>query len=258
MKFLDYFERHKVGIVGTISLHFILLLVLSWITIPNSTVDNLSEIVMEFSQEEPEKPEQEPEAQQKQIDAASASNSNRAVNEAGPKMLTKADYNQYDSKLDEEIRQSVEEEIKAKLKALEAEVINEQRASGYGYTPEEAEALINSKKQPELEKVKPQEARSEGAVEGATNITYKLENRYDTYIKVPVYMCQYGGEVTINIVVDQQGKVVGAKVDKESSVSRDKCLIDAAIEGARNTRFNASSSAPKLQKGSITFRFVAQ
>ena len=258
MNFLDYFERHKVAILGTLILHVVVLLVLSIVTIPNAPISSISEIVMELQQEEPEENKTEEEKQQLQTESANAASSNKARNEAAPKMLTKADYNKYDSKVEEDIRRSVEEEINAKLKALEQEVIDQQRASGHGYSKEEAEALINSKKQVDLEKVEAVEATSEGAVSGPTNITYKLANRYDVFIKVPVYMCQYGGEVTFNIVVDRKGKVVNAKLDKESSKSTDKCLIDAAREGALNTRFNASSKASKLQKGSITFSFVAQ
>lgn len=259
MKFTEYFDQHKYGIIGTVVLHFVGLLILSLITIPNAPLDQVSEIVMEFQEVEEEQQQEEKKAESKpKVADASASNSNKAVNEAAPKMLTKADYNRYDSKLDDDIRQSVEEEIKAKLKAIENDVISEQRASGHGYTKEEAEALINSKKQPELDAVPEVEAKSDGAVQGPTNITYRLENRYDVFIKVPVYLCQYGGQVTVNIVVDRKGKVVNAKVDNESSQTTDQCLIKAALSGARNTRFNAKSSAPKLQKGSISFSFVAQ
>lgn len=257
MNLLRFFEKHKYGILGTVLLHFFALSLMSILTIPNAPVENFSEIVMEFAQEpEPEKKELPKEIKQQQDGAASQSN--KAVNKAAPKMLTKADYNKYDSKLDDDIRKSVEAEIREKLKAIEQDVISEQRNQGKGYSQEEAEALINSKKQQELETVPEVKAKSEGAVDGPTNITYRLENRYDTYIKVPVYLCQYGGEVTINIVVDRKGRVVNAKQDKESSKSTDKCLIDAALKGALNTRFNSSSKAPKLQRGAITFRFVAQ
>lgn len=71
-------------------------------------------------------------------------------------------------------------------------------------------------------------------------------------------MCQHGGEVTMNIAVNRDGRVVAAKVDEQTTSTNDACLLKQAQSAALSTRFNREDSAPELQKGSITFRFAAQ
>lgn len=261
MKFFEFIERHKLGILGTLLFHFILLLSFNWISL-KTYVQKDPVIRIDFS-EQPKLDVPEPENQEQELDSDSPESSrsvesNTAKNEAAPRMLNKSEYNQIGKSMNSQSKSSIDDEIRENLKQLEQDVIAEQRASGYGYTPEEAEELINSKMQPELEAVPEKEARSEGAYKGSTNIHYKLENRYDTYIYVPVYLCQGGGTVTVNIVVDRNGKVANAKINDVSTISGDPCLHDAAIKAAYKTRFNAKSDAPTLQKGSMTFTFVGQ
>lgn len=263
MKAIEYVEKHKAGIIGTIIIHVIALVCFSLWHLPEPQTQTQSVVLLSF--EEPEIEEEKIEEPKKEVKEKLAtktpsaeSNSNKAVNKSGPDLDSKADYNQYEENLKTETRESVDEQIMKELKALEQEVINEQRAQGIGYTEKEAEALINSKRQSDLKDVPEKKAVSKGAVEGKTNISYRLANRYDVSMFVPVYLCQFGGEVTVNIVVNREGKVVSSKVDNETSKSTDPCLHKAALKAARNTSFNSSAKAPRLQKGSITFQFIAQ
>ena len=57
--------------------------------------------------------------------------------------------------------------------------------------------------------------------------------------------------------LDNQGSVVDAKVDEGAS-SRDGCLRSFATRAARLSKFNASSTAPARQMGTITYQFIAQ
>ena len=96
--------------------------------------------------------------------------------------------------------------------------------------------------------------------ENETNITYSFEGkqRFGRYIHVPVYKCVGRGTVVINIAVDVKGNVVSASVDKTRSDITDPCFHEEAINAAHRSRFNADYSAPARQKGTITFKFVAQ
>jgi hypothetical protein len=257
VRLLHFIEDHKTGILGTLLLHFVLLVGFNYVQVQTYVVKD-PVIVMDFS--EPILP---PEVRKNDplnppLETGESPESNTAKNEAAPQSMSRADYNQLKDQLSESGKASVDEKIYDDLKALEQQVINEQRAAGYGYTEEQAKELIESFKSEELEHVKPQEARSEGAYQGTTNISYKLENRYDTYIYVPVYLCQNGGKVTVNLAVNQEGEVVKAKVDGSGSLTTDPCLLDAALKGAYRCKFNRSNSAPALQRGSITFIFSAQ
>jgi hypothetical protein len=98
---------------------------------------------------------------------------------------------------------------------------------------------------------------SNESFKGASVISYTLEGRQGMYLPVPVYKCLQGGDVCVQIEVNQNGYVVKANV--LASVSAvDDCLHDAAAKAAKLSRFNASETAPKLQTGTIIYRFIAQ
>lgn len=104
---------------------------------------------------------------------------------------------------------------------------------------------------------KKEEARKEVKYSGPSVLEYELEGRKASRLPIPAYRCMGAGEVRINITVDKQGTVVGAKVD-ESSSSSDGCLRSFAVRAARMSKFSMSSTAPDRQQGYIIYQFVAQ
>ena len=65
------------------------------------------------------------------------------------------------------------------------------------------------------------------------------------------------GQVTVIIVVNNNGDVVNAKVE-DSLSSADECLRGFAIRAARLSKFSASQTAPSRQTGNIVYQFIAQ
>ncbi len=92
---------------------------------------------------------------------------------------------------------------------------------------------------------------------GPSVVSYTLEGRKASLLKIPAYRCYGSGEVTVIITVDNSGRVVNAKVLEETS-SADKCLREFAVRAARLSRFSASRTAPARQPGEIVYRFIAQ
>ncbi len=99
---------------------------------------------------------------------------------------------------------------------------------------------------------------------GPTVISYNLDGRKASSLKIPAYQCMGGGDVTVIIVVDPQGNVISAKV-MDSVSSTDKCLRDYAVRAARLSKFSKLSpdklkQDPSLsrQTGEIVYRFIAQ
>ncbi|MDE6148442.1 MAG: energy transducer TonB [Bacteroidales bacterium] len=92
---------------------------------------------------------------------------------------------------------------------------------------------------------------------GPSVVSYTLEGRKASLLKIPAYRCYGSGEVTVIITVDNSGRVVNAKVQEEAS-SSDKCLREFAVRAARLSRFSSSSAAPARQHGEIVYRFIAQ
>ncbi len=92
---------------------------------------------------------------------------------------------------------------------------------------------------------------------GKSNIHYSLENRYHVRLPIPVYLTKGGGVVTVDIQVDRAGNVVKATARPASNIN-DPMLPVYATQAAENTVFNSESKAPAIQKGTITYKFVAQ
>lgn len=92
---------------------------------------------------------------------------------------------------------------------------------------------------------------------GPSVVSYTLDGRKASHLKIPAYRCNGGGDVTVIITVNNAGQVVGAKV-LEAISSSDQCLRSFAIRAARLSRFSASQTAPANQTGEIVYRFIAQ
>lgn len=92
---------------------------------------------------------------------------------------------------------------------------------------------------------------------GPSVVSYTLDGRKASTLKIPAYRCIGGGEVTVIITVDNSGRVVNAKVMDDVS-SGDECLRNFAVRAARLSKFSASPTAPHNQVGEIVYRFVAQ
>ena len=109
----------------------------------------------------------------------------------------------------------------------------------------------------ELPSQKKQENTEKKEYSGPSVLSYTLDGRKASHLKIPAYRCYGSGDVTVIITVNNAGTVVGAKVLDEVS-SNDACLRNYAIRAARLSRFSASQTAPPNQTGEILYRFIAQ
>ncbi len=94
-------------------------------------------------------------------------------------------------------------------------------------------------------------------VKGNVTVRYFLKDRNDTYLHIPAYECQAGGEVVVQITVNNNGDVVAAAIER-SSASTDDCVRNMALQAAKASSFNASQNATNKQKGTITYIFIPQ
>jgi len=142
----------------------------------------------------------------------------------------------------------------------------------YKHDIEEAEKMVDnvnkqlSKKAPPIKKFAMPEAVTEGQnpdsvkntiYSGKSNIHYFLENRFHVRLPIPVFLAKGGGVITIDIQVNRAGEVVKAEARPSGSIN-DPMLPTYATQAAERTIFNSDPKAPTIQKGTITYRFVAQ
>jgi hypothetical protein len=90
-----------------------------------------------------------------------------------------------------------------------------------------------------------------------STVSYRLVNRKALDLPNPVYTCESAGTIVINIEVSDMGKVIKTLFNEASSSTSNQCLIDAALDYAKNAYFTTDSSRTK-QLGSITYNFPGQ
>lgn len=89
-----------------------------------------------------------------------------------------------------------------------------------------------------------------------SSISFSLANRTKVHIPIPIYLCEVDGKIVVNINVDSNGNVTEAYLNT-SSTSDNACLIEHALQYAKQSQFSASPSK-KNQIGSITFFFIGK
>ncbi|MBX2827217.1 MAG: hypothetical protein KTR22_03605 [Flavobacteriaceae bacterium] len=123
-----------------------------------------------------------------------------------------------------------------------------------------ADAKDHLKKVKEKLSKKRNSNKEEGDPEGVnrkTTISYLLNGRKALSLRNPVYTCDSGGAIVINVEVNALGKVTKASYNKESSTTTNGCLIESALTYARKAKFTTQADTPK-QLGTITYLFPGQ
>ena len=92
--------------------------------------------------------------------------------------------------------------------------------------------------------------------QAGSSVSYKLGKRYARRLPIPVFKCENGGKVIIDIQVNPSGRVVKATVNAQSDP--DEQLQETAVDAALRAIFNTNSDAPAIEHGTITYNFVKQ
>jgi hypothetical protein len=98
-----------------------------------------------------------------------------------------------------------------------------------------------------------QKEASSGGVNKNSSVSYSLVDRIHTFLPTPIYLCETGGKIVVNIKVNHEGDVTEAYINGSSS-SENGCLIDHALEYAKASKFNRDPKKAS-QLGTITFLF---
>ncbi|MDD7884579.1 energy transducer TonB [Flavivirga sp. 57AJ16] len=89
-----------------------------------------------------------------------------------------------------------------------------------------------------------------------STISFSLVDRDKIYIPIPVYLCEVDGKIVVNVTVNENGNVIDAYINT-SSTSNNECLIEHALEYAKDSQFSKSPTKKK-QLGTITFHFIGK
>lgn len=89
-----------------------------------------------------------------------------------------------------------------------------------------------------------------------STISFSLTDRKKVYIPIPIYLCEVDGKIVVTIKVNSQGSVTDAYLNT-SSTSNNECLIEHAVEYAKQSQFSTDTSKQN-QIGTITFYFTGK
>jgi len=226
---MKFIEKHKALIITTM-LMGIFVLGLYNLRMFNKQKEQ-SEILMEIPEDFLEKLEEEVEEEPEELLAQES----RKIN---PSRRT---HNAYNEDFEDD------DEFEKRMKSLTESKTEESSKQKEEITNEESEIPAEEEKE-NKEKLEEKETNNRDS-----SLSYSLKNRKAIDLPNPVYTCNGSGKVVVKIEVNQNGYVVGTKIDKKKSTTRNECLFDNALDYAKQALFSRTSL--EKQEGSITYYF---
>ena len=245
-RFLDWFERHKFGVVGTLMLHTFMLFTMAISKLPKENEAKAEhEMVMELAAPEdlPPDPMLEPPLSAA-VEVKNLTSNITAQVQPRIRMYP-------GPQAQEQMASDVEEE----LLAFEAEEFRKRDSARKADGKEVVMPKLDPSKWDPAQYMPRKNEPSR--VEGLTTVTYDLAGRTDIDLDVPAYLCMGQGAVVIKVAVERDGRVSRAELD-EDRTRADDCMRENALRSAENARFNSSSGAADPQRGTMTYIFLAQ
>lgn len=248
MKYEVFAKKNIYGILGTIIVHLIVAIIFLLVKLSSDFKNTDSGILIDLSslQDQVTDLRKEAELAKEKNDNPLNDFHDFAVNEANQKDV-KFDINKY---ID-----GVKNEMIQKGDLTEDNFID--RAKQEQNTKGEIE-FIENKENIDDDQKKKTLAQTESDYSGPTRISYFLKDRFKVKLPIPIYTCPNGGSVTVEITVNQYGKVISAAVMAVESNDSDTCLREAALSAAKKSTFTPGKQFPERQKGTITYIFTSQ
>lgn len=245
-RFFIFWNKHKVGILGTIAFNLILAILFFIFELSGRSNIYYAEVNVDFERQYEILPEPPPEERDKLLpdDALDPTKEYEAIKNIAID-ATKEDLNP---------GLTDEKNIDADELYQEAQRLRDKMDKNR-QTWQEAENALGEAIPNIEEKILP--TQDEGKFEGPSVISYYLKDRKAMHLPVPSYKCENGGRVVVDIEVLRNGTVSKASIDAANSVL-DDCINSAAIAAAKASIFTVSDIAQPRQTGSITYLFVPQ
>jgi hypothetical protein len=244
-----WFSENLVGILGTICFHFFLFILFLLFKIHSLSERRDLEITLDLSQNILDANENISElskltpAEVAYLERilSQSSNMNNMASNIAERLDKEISTKNYVDKVQSELDQNRSEEWRKQQEEIQNKLNKEDFIPEY--TPETREMDIDE-------------------YTGLTNITYEFlqapVNRIKVYLPVPVYKCQGAGTVSVEITVDQSGKVQSAKAFAQQDFPDRDCILDVAEKYALRSRFEGALGAPKSHRAKIIYNFIAQ
>jgi hypothetical protein len=246
------YDRRLVGILGTVMIHLIAGILLMSFRIRSLQKDMSDKFTIEFATVDESK------TVEKMIDLPATTverilkgddemlNIARNLSNKSEEKINPADY----------IDKVKEELIKSGKLGINNYIDDQKRLNELNTDEKLASENVSAKSEEIQKPVESQEMAAN--YKGPTRIYYDLTGRTHTFLPIPIYKCQGSGRIVLSIEVNQKGIVEKAQIIANQSTTSDECLIETAVATALISRFNSDINFPGIQKGTLSYQFVAQ
>jgi hypothetical protein len=245
-------EGRVIGILGTLIIHLIAGIIFMSFKIKSLNIEMTQNFEVELARTD------EPEIKEKLIELPATSVEKVLQGDEEMMNIARNLANKSDVKINrDDYIDMVKEELIKSGKLGKDNYIDEQKR----LQEMKSDERISLEKKPVVkdDRDKPKESQEMAAnYKGPTRIYYDLAGRIHTYLPIPIYKCPGAGKIVLSIEVNQKGVTEKASVLESESTTTEKCLIESAVSAALISRFNSDISSPRIQKGTITYHFVAQ
>jgi hypothetical protein len=248
---IDFIERHKFGILGTIALHIVVFIWLNIQIIEYGVYEPKNKIVavLDFTNDD-EQPQDEPAEVLDENGNPIESNLINVAAKANQEKTTYTDKSFSKSEADK----AVWEEL-MKMEADEYNSISENKDTPNEDSKDNTENTIDENLvNADVEK---NDAASYGADVTAI-ASYFLEGRSTRSESVPSYKCRVEGVVVIDIKVNQKGDVIARTINESKTNTQNDCLRTEALNYSKKWRFTQDFDDSMRKNGWIKFTYVAQ
>lgn len=254
-KFLDFIERHKFAIIGTVLFHVVFFMSTNFVTVqrPFHVEEEITEVEIETDAIELDEELLEMLNRQNEMN-----HSEQLYNLAADENDTRE--RSYENFSTQELDQQVENEARD----LERQYFEEwasthpdsEGANNDSGTPEDNERENTSRNNDRG----PGNVDNEGgnAFAGQVMVSFSLKDRKAHSLEIPGYTCNGSGTVVIDIKVDKAGNVKNTEFNSSLSKGATECMVEKAKRYAKRARFNYSESASGMASGTITYKFQGQ
>lgn len=249
MSFKEYIEKvvipHRRGIMGTVIFHLLLAILFLSMEISRVAVHTEMEIAMDAPEQEEVQKKAEEEQRKEEIRQKSSE-------EEVSRMLRSIAVNENIPERRKQTETNVQQYVDDILKELEEDgTSGRYKARQDKHFKKDSLQNARDRKEQELDSLK------STFYSGESSVSYNLKDRYARFLPIPVFKCEFGGKVVVEISVNRKGIVQKATII-ESQSKADDCLWSVAVDAAGRSRFNENPNAPAMQKGTITYNFVKQ
>lgn len=243
-KFLDYIEKYKFAIFGTLFIHILVFFFSIFTTVKDVNRMLSPEVSLEVPLDDVELEEEViPELDEEGNPIAPSEVSSMASDANDTRDRSFEDYS------------TNSEEAQLSAKELEAQYFKEAAENNErsDYADEMEEHKLTKTEDPK----KNTTSGGANAYSGEVMISYNLKGRKSYSLPNPGYTCNGSGVVVIQIKVDKSGTIKDASYSAAASNRATTCMIERALLYAKKSRFDYKSTEA-MQTGTITYKFMGK